>query len=115
MEGIMVHSTLIQRSGKVDSSSQPCRKIQGTSSKGVEHFRGMGTSIQEMSCHSPTISRLSFSMSGVSTTWDRFQNKKNYEYILVVVDYVSKWVEAIPCRATDAKNSKKMFEETIFP
>ena len=24
-------------------------------------------------------------------------------------------VEAIPCRAADAKNSKKMFEETIFP
>jgi transposase InsO family protein len=33
----------------------------------------------------------------------------------VVVDYVSKWVEAMPCRAIDAKNSKKMFEETIFP
>jgi hypothetical protein len=40
---------------------------------------------------------------------------KNYEYILVVVDYVSKWVEAMPCRATDEKNSKKMFEEIIFP
>jgi hypothetical protein len=33
---------------------------------------------------------------------------------LVVVDYVSKWVEAMPCRVTDAKNSK-MFEEIIFP
>jgi transposase InsO family protein len=33
----------------------------------------------------------------------------------VVVDYVSKWVEAMPCKATDAKNSKKMFEEIIFP
>jgi hypothetical protein len=32
----------------------------------------------------------------------------------VAVDYVSKWVEAMPCKATDAKNSKKMFEETIF-
>jgi hypothetical protein len=40
---------------------------------------------------------------------------KNYEYILVVVDYVSKWVEVMPCTAADAKNSKKMFEETIFP
>ena len=44
-----------------------------------------------------------------------FPKSKNYEYILVEVDYVSKWVEAMPCRATDAKNSKKMFEETIFP
>ena len=43
-----------------------------------------------------------------------FPKLKNCEYILVVVDYVSKWVEAMPCRATDAKNSKKMFEETIF-
>jgi hypothetical protein len=44
-----------------------------------------------------------------------FPKSKNYEYILVAVDYVSKWVEAMPCRAANAKNSKKMFEETIFP
>ena len=40
---------------------------------------------------------------------------KNYEYILVAVDYVFKWVEAMPCKAADAKSSKRMFEETIFP
>ena len=44
-----------------------------------------------------------------------FPKSKSYEYILVAVDYVSKWVEAMPCRATDAKSSKKMFEEIIFP
>ena len=44
-----------------------------------------------------------------------FPKLKNYEYILVAVDYVSKWVEAMPCKAADAKNSEKMFEETIFP
>ena len=44
-----------------------------------------------------------------------FPKSKNFEYILVIVDYVSKWVEAMPCKAADAKNSKKMFEETIFP
>ena len=43
-----------------------------------------------------------------------FPKSKNCEYILVVVDYVSKWVEAMPYRAADAKNSKKTFEETIF-
>jgi hypothetical protein len=43
-----------------------------------------------------------------------FPKSKNYEYILVIVDYVSKWVEAMPCRAVDARNSKKMFEEIIF-
>ena len=44
-----------------------------------------------------------------------FPKSKNYEYILVTIDYVSNWVEAMPCRVVDAKNSKKMFEETIFP
>ena len=44
-----------------------------------------------------------------------FPKSKNYEYILVAVDYVSKWVEAMLSRASDAKNSKKMFEEIIFP
>ena len=43
-----------------------------------------------------------------------FPKSKGYEYILVAVDYVSKWVEAMSCRAADDKNSK-MFEETIFP
>ena len=44
-----------------------------------------------------------------------FPKSKSYEYILVAVDYVSKWVEAMPCKAADAKNSKKIFEETRFP
>jgi 2-hydroxy-3-keto-5-methylthiopentenyl-1-phosphate phosphatase len=43
-----------------------------------------------------------------------FLKSKNYEYILVVVEYVSKWVEAMPCRAADSRSSKKMFEEIIF-
>jgi hypothetical protein len=40
---------------------------------------------------------------------------KKYEYIFVVVDYVSKWVEAMPCRNADNMHSKKMFEEIRFP
>ena len=34
---------------------------------------------------------------------------------MVAVDYVSKWVEALPCVAVDSRNSKRMFQETIFP
>jgi hypothetical protein len=44
-----------------------------------------------------------------------FPKSEGCEYILVAVDYVSKWVEALPCRAADATNSKKMFHEVIFP
>jgi hypothetical protein len=43
-----------------------------------------------------------------------FPPSKKYEYILVAVDYVSKWVEAMPCRNADSMHSKKMFEEIIF-
>jgi hypothetical protein len=43
-----------------------------------------------------------------------FLKSKNCEYILVVVDYVSKWVEAMPCRVVDSRSSKKIFEEIIF-
>jgi hypothetical protein len=44
-----------------------------------------------------------------------FPNSKGCEYILVVVDYVSNWVEALPCRAADAMHLKMMFHEVIFP
>jgi transposase InsO family protein len=44
-----------------------------------------------------------------------FPNSEGYEYILVVIDYVSKWVEVLPCRAADAMHSNKMFHEVIFP
>ena len=44
-----------------------------------------------------------------------FPKSKNCEYILVAVDYVSKWVEAIPCRAIDSKHAKRMFHKIIFP
>jgi transposase InsO family protein len=43
-----------------------------------------------------------------------FPNSEGCEYILVAVDYVSKWVEALPCRVVDAMHLKKMFHEVIF-
>jgi len=43
-----------------------------------------------------------------------FVKAQNYEYILVAVDYVSKWVEAMPCKKADSRDSRRMFEEIIF-
>jgi transposase InsO family protein len=43
-----------------------------------------------------------------------FPNSEGCKYILVAVNYVSKWVEALPCRAVDDMHSKKMFHEVIF-
>jgi transposase InsO family protein len=43
-----------------------------------------------------------------------FTNSEGCEYILFVVDYVSKWVEALPYLAANAMHSKRMFHEVIF-
>ena len=43
-----------------------------------------------------------------------FPTSFGYTYILVGVDYVSKWVEAMPCRAADHKTVLKFFKENIF-
>jgi hypothetical protein len=40
---------------------------------------------------------------------------KGYKFILVAVDYVSKWVEAVPTINADAKSVGKLFKQVIFP
>ena len=44
-----------------------------------------------------------------------FQKSQDCEYILIAIDYISKWVEALPCRAANARHARKMFHEVIFP
>ncbi|RVW18656.1 Retrovirus-related Pol polyprotein from transposon 17.6 [Vitis vinifera] len=43
-----------------------------------------------------------------------FSMSFGHSYILVGVDYVSKWVEAIPCRTNDHKVVLKFLKENIF-
>ena len=38
----------------------------------------------------------------------------NNLYILLAVDYVSKWVEAVPCRTNDHKVVVRFLKENIF-
>jgi hypothetical protein len=44
-----------------------------------------------------------------------FKNLHGFEHILVMVDYVSKWVEAIPCRKASTEESIAMIKSMIFP
>ena len=44
-----------------------------------------------------------------------FPSSLGYKYILVIVDYISKWVEALPTITNDAKVVKKMLKKIIFP
>ena len=43
-----------------------------------------------------------------------FPSSLGYLYILVRVDNVSKWVEAVPCRAADHRVVLKFLKENIF-
>jgi hypothetical protein len=44
-----------------------------------------------------------------------FPPSEGYTHILVVVDYVTKWVEAIPTKSADGETSLKMLRDVIFP
>ena len=43
-----------------------------------------------------------------------FRSSFEYIYIFVGVDYVSKWVEAVPCRAANHRVVLKFLKENIF-
>jgi len=42
-------------------------------------------------------------------------SSNGYKHILVAVDYVSKWVEAVPTVHADSKSVCKLFRQVIFP
>jgi hypothetical protein len=44
-----------------------------------------------------------------------FPPLEGYTHILVVVDYVTKWVEAIPTKSADGETLLKMLKDVIFP
>jgi transposase InsO family protein len=44
-----------------------------------------------------------------------FPPSEGYTHILVAVDYVTKWVEAIPMKSADGETSLKMLKDIIFP
>ena len=44
-----------------------------------------------------------------------FPPSHKYTHILVAVDYVTKWFEAIPTESADHKTSLKMLKDVIFP
>ena len=53
-------------------------------------------------------------MFGALIIWT-FSFSNGYTRILVIVDYVTKWVEAIPTSSVDHNTSIKMLKEVIFP
>jgi hypothetical protein len=43
-----------------------------------------------------------------------FPSSKWNEYILIAVNYVSKWVEVVVCQRADANTVKYLFNDLIF-
>ena len=43
-----------------------------------------------------------------------FLNSFGYLYILVVVDYVSKWVEDVTCKTNDHRVMVEFFKDNVF-
>jgi hypothetical protein len=44
-----------------------------------------------------------------------FPPSQGYTHILVAVNYVTKWVEAIPIKSANGETSLKMLKDVIFP
>jgi len=43
-----------------------------------------------------------------------FPTSHGYQYILVAVDYVSKWIEVVACRSNDHKVVVNFLKENVF-
>ena len=67
-----------------------------------------------MRCLFKTLWKLKFLIAGVLTSWALSPSFAGNEYILVAVDYVSKWVEAVATPRNDAKTVVKFIKKNIF-
>jgi hypothetical protein len=101
------------RCGRVVSTSLPCTMMPSHLLDATADVRGIEISIQGMQCHCLRVSRLISSMSGELISWGHFliQKAENTSWLSLTV---SKWVEALPCRAAGAMHSKRMLHEVIL-
>ena len=58
---------------------------------------------------------MNHSIVGDLTSWVLFPSSEGNTHILVAVDYVTKWVEAIPTKSADGETSLRMLLDIIFP
>ncbi|GKC25217.1 reverse transcriptase domain-containing protein [Tanacetum coccineum] len=79
---------------------------QETSHQGTKHLRNTSKSTK-------------YSMFGGLTLWDPSPHQTEKKYVLVAIDYVSKWVEAQAFHTNDARNVvnflKRLFARFVIP
>jgi hypothetical protein len=107
-------STPMLRCGKVVSTGPPCMMMPSHLFNVAANVRGIEISIQRDAMSLTSNLHIDiFNVWGIDFMGS-FTNSEGRGYILVAVDYASKWVQALPCRASVAMHSKKMFHEVIF-
>ena len=115
MEDIMGTLELKLRYGLVDSIGPRCMKTQKDLFRLVRNAKGRGISRKRNAM--PLNYNLQidlFDVWGIDFMGP-FVNSHGFEHILVMVDYVSKWVEAMPCRKASTEESIHMIKSVIFP
>jgi len=115
MEAIMEPLEHMQKFGKVVYFGPPCMKTQKNFIRRCTRCQKHGNiNTRDAMPLTNNLQVELFDVWGIDFMGP-FPKSYDSKYILVAVDYVSKWVEAIPCQAADAKQAKNMFQETIFP
>jgi hypothetical protein len=112
MRVIIDLSTPMLMCGRVVFTALPCMMKPSHFFDAAADIRGTKISIQGM----PLTLNLQidiFDVWGIDFMGP-FPNSEVCKYILVAVNYVSKWVETLPCRVADAMHSKRMFHKVIF-
>ncbi|RVW16096.1 Retrovirus-related Pol polyprotein from transposon 17.6 [Vitis vinifera] len=102
VEVILLQGRLQQKFYRVDSIGQLCSRIVTLIAKVVHNVNNWGKSTQGIKCLKIIFVLLRSLIVGAWTLWDHSPSFGNL-YILVGVDYVSKWVEAVACKSNDHK------------
>jgi transposase InsO family protein len=109
-----VRWTLKQKCGLVDSIGRRCMKILKDILHHASNARNWKHLSKKFYAFEIHLKINLFDVWGIDFVGP-FKNSHGYEHILVMVDYVSKWVEAMPCRKASMDESIAMIKSMIFP
>ena len=114
MEAIIMERGLMSRFSNLFFIGLPCAKMLVNTSRCVTNVKEQINSSKGTKCHYKVLwkSKL-FDCWGIDFIGP-FPSSYSHEYILLVVDYVTKWVEAVAVQHADAKTVIRFLKKNIF-